>query len=336
MQLKTDKCPKCGKHNTILPSNNPLVQGVCVYCVTSSLDYGNLEHGDYFCRTYNLPFDPDRWVSLSTNYKEKTFEEYIKWVAAENKDTLYWDNPTSDLWKKLNDEWKLNTTHEELLSKIQPIKEGFLLRNRIKWGVNWSFEEIIMLESLFVNTLKAHDISNPMQIDAIKKACKMSVMLDRAIISQDSKEIKELSAAYSGFIKTANIDELIVASNNDVISTVAELCDFIEKNNFQMEYYDNVERDVVDATINDIKEYLRTLVSESVGLELVFETINNAAKLEAAKEKDNESFEQVSLEELYKNAVDRQNEEFDQELEQDAKDDFDFEDGDDDEFNYFG
>ena len=65
-----------------------------------------------------------------------------------------------------------------------------MYRNQIKWGQNYTFEELISLENLFVNTLNSNDVSNPMQKDAIKKACKMSIALDRAISSGDSKEIK--------------------------------------------------------------------------------------------------------------------------------------------------
>lgn len=340
MNFKIDRCPKCGKDNLILPSNNPITPGVCFNCVVGALDYDSLLHADFFCRSYNIPFEPERWVKFAEHSKENVFKEYISWVADEYRDkTLYWDNPTGDLWKMVNDQWKYNRTHEELVAQIAPIKDGYLLRNKIKWGANYSFEELVSLENLYVNTLKANDISNPMQIDAIKKACKMSIMLDRSIVNEDAKEIRELSSAYQNFIKTAKIDEVIVAASKDVISNVAELADFIEKSGFVMPYYDNVERDVVDKSINDIKQYIRTLVSDAVGLETVFETINNALKVQDSKEADEQSFQKVSLEDLYGNAVSRQNQDFDEELEKediaDVYDDYG-DDEDDDEPKYFG
>lgn len=326
MNFKNEKCPKCGKINTILPSNNPLVPGVCNYCITSNLDYNKVEHGDFFARTYNLPFNPDKWIELVRLYKEDTFKEYISWVAEDNKETLYYQTKTADLWKKLDEEWRLTQTHEELINRIIPIKEAYLLRNRIKWGSNYTFEELISLENLFVNTLNANDVSNPMQIDAIKKACKMSIALDRAIISGDSKEINELSKAYQNFVKTAKIDEIITAASKDVISNVAELVDFIEKSGFQFTYYDDVARDIVDKSINDIKEYLKRLVLDATGLEVVFEGINAALKKEDAIQADAASYEVVPLEQLYQSSLNKNNDDFDEELEKEEFQEIDEED----------
>lgn len=339
MELKKERCPKCGIYNTSLPSNNPLIPNLCVNCIKTLVAHDNLEQADFFCRTYNVPFNPSRWIEMSTKFKDEMFVPYIRWVSETYKDTLYWNNPTEDLWKKVNEQWKFNTMHEEIIAKIAPIKDGYILRNKIKWGVDYTFEELIMLENLFVNTIKAHDVNNPMQIDAIKKSCKMSIMLDRAIVQRDSKEIKELTSAYSSFIKTANIAELIITANRDVITTVADLCDFIEKNNFQMPYYDNVERDIVDVTINDMKDFIRTLVADSVGLELTFETINNALRMELEGNAKKESFEKVSLEDLYKNQIDRQSEDFDSDLSEEESTGLDeslFEEEGGDDYEFFG
>ncbi len=167
-----------------------------------------------------------------------------------------------------------------------------------------------------------------MQKDAIKKACKMSVALDRAILNGDSKEINELSKAYQNFVKTAKIDDLITASSQDVVSNVAQLVKFIEDEGFEFSYYDDVDRDIVDKSMKDIQQFLQRLVLDSTGLESVFETISSALKTEDALKKDAESYKKVPLEDLYANALNRQSEEFDQELE-DA--DLDFEE-DENEF----
>jgi hypothetical protein len=168
-----------------------------------------------------------------------------------------------------------------------------------------------------------------MQKDAIKKACKMSIALDRAILNGDSKEINELSKAYQNFVKTAKIDDLITASSQDVISNVAQLVKFIEDEGFQFQYYDDVDRDIVDKSMKDIQQFLQRLVLDSTGLESVFETISSALKTEDSVKKDAESYERVPLEDLYHNALDRQSEEFDRELE-DVE--LDFEETDKDEF----
>jgi len=315
MDLKVNKCSKCGKTHTILPSRNPLLPEICTQCVIETFDYKNIEDADFFCRTYNIPFDPRIWIKMADEYKQNTFKEYVR-LQFEDEDESEYEHNNTDLWKTLNEEWGLVQTHEELIARIRPIKEGYMLRNQIKWGSNYTFEELITLENLFLNTLKANDVSNPMQKDAIKKACKMSVALDRAIMNGDSKEINELSKAYQNFVKTAKIDDLITASSQDVISNVAQLVKFIEDEGFEFTYYDDVDRDIVDKSLKDIQQFLQRLVLDATGLESVFETINSALKTEDAVKKDAESYEKVPLDELYAQALERQSEEFDQELDE--------------------
>ena len=313
MDLKINTCSKCGQKHTILPSNNPLVPKICTKCVIQAINYNDMEQADFFCRTYNIPFDPNIWIKMAKEYKENMFKHYVDFHMEDEE--VGYEHDNMDLWKEMNKEWGLVQTHEELISRIKPIKQGYMLRNQIKWGTNYTFEELIMLESLYLNTLRANDVSNPMQKDAIKKACKMSIALDRAILNGDSKEINELSKAYQNFVKTAKIDDLITASSQEVISNVAQLVKFIEDEGFQFTYYDNVDRDIVDKSMKDMQEFLQRLVLDATGLESVFETINNALKTKDELEKESESFKQVPLEELYSAALERQGEDFDKELE---------------------
>lgn len=59
MKFNVNKCPQCGKNHTLMYSNNPIVEPICFDCINAQLDYNNLEHAEFFCRTYNLPMKPD-------------------------------------------------------------------------------------------------------------------------------------------------------------------------------------------------------------------------------------------------------------------------------------
>lgn len=317
MELKYGKCSVCGQNHTLVPSNNPIVAPICTKCLIEKVNADDLEEVNIFCRTLNIPFDPNLWTKMRKEFKQNVFKEYVSFYF--NEETNAYKDPDKNLWGRINKEWKLIRTHEEMIIRIEAVKEGFMLRNQIKWGANYSFSELIALESLFVNTLKTNDISNPMQIDAIKKACKMSVALDRAITGGETKEINDLSKAYQNFIKTAKIDELITASSKDVISNVAQLVQFIEEQGFQFEFYDNVDRDIVDKSLRDMQQFLQRLVMDSTGLETIFETIRAGVRTEDALKEDAESYEKVSLEDLFEAGQSRQNEEFDDELEKEAE-----------------
>jgi hypothetical protein len=181
--------------------------------------------------------------------------------------------------------------------------------------------------------LRANDITNPLQIDAIKKACRISVELDKAIAAGDSKGIKDLSTAYSTFTKTAQIDNVITAANNDVISSVADLADYIERCGGHYTYYDNVDRDIVDKTIKDLKEYIRDLVVNCTGLSSTLESITDAYKKSVEQKATDEAISSVSLEDIIKDQATAANADLDSELAQDTLEDAVIE-GDDDE--YFG
>lgn len=319
MAFKKGKCTRCENYGDLVFSNNPLVPSICIDCVHESIDVNNLEHADMFCRTYNIPFNPDRWTKiLEKTKKEKVIEIYTKQFLNENKDNLFYKTTTSDLWKKANKEWEKTSKHIELIEKIKPIKKSFLERGIIKWGSGFSFEDLIQLENLFSTTVSAFDINNPMQIDIVKKACKISLMVDQSIMAGEVKDIKELSTAFNQLLKMAQIDEMIESANSDVIRTVADLVDHLEKSGFKFDWYDDVERDVYDKTINSMKEYLRTLVLEATGLEQELEGIRNQYEKAQVETGDKKAVDETPIHEIVEETKRQRMEEIEEELDSES------------------
>ena len=332
VEFRNGRCPKCGKLSEIIYSNNPLVSGICEKCISDNLDASDLTQANFFCRTYNIPFHPDEWIRLYEKCGEGVYKNYTKQFLSSNEENLYYQMATKDWWTELNEEWETCQTFEQLLAKIEPIKQKFIERNRVKWGSNYSFEEYVQLENLLISTLRANDISNPLQIDAIKKSCRISVELDKAIEAGDSKGIKELSSAYSSFTKTAQIDAVIETANSEVISTVADLADYIERCGGKFTYYDNVERDIVDKTINDIKEYNRKLVMDATGLSATLETIMESYHRKVEEQATGKATSEFTLEDIV-NEQRAGNVQFDKELDDETLIDVSMEDEEDE---YFG
>lgn len=104
MDLQKGKCPICSNYGDLVFSNNPLVAPVCVDCVKKQLDLNNLEHADLFCRTFNLPFDPNKWIKMVERDPDKVIELYTKQFLAEEKQTIQYQTTTKDLWKMANQE----------------------------------------------------------------------------------------------------------------------------------------------------------------------------------------------------------------------------------------
>lgn len=159
----------------------------------------------------------------------------------------------------------------QILNKLKPIKDSYIDRGHLKRGEQYTFEELIQLDGVYSRTLKANNITNPLQKEAVKTLCKINIEMNEAIRNKDAKSMKDYSAAYSTFAKQADLEGMINDTKTDDITTVAELYDYMEKNNFQFKFYDNYPRDEVDATIKDIQDTNRRLILESTGLQSLLE-----------------------------------------------------------------
>lgn len=291
-EFEKGQCFKCGAKNaTLMKTNNPLDTGkICFRCIKENLDYNNLLHADFFCRTYNLPLNGELWIVTAEQFGDNVFEEYTQLVLSDesNQPNLAYEASTKDLWTRANKEWEKCRSFTEVLRKLKPIKESYTDRGRLKWGEQYTFEELIKLDSTYSRTLKANNITNPMQKEAVKTLCKLHIELDEAIRMKDAKAIKDFSSAYSTFAKQADLETMINETKTDDITTVAELYDYMEKSGFRFKFYDGFDRDEVDRTIKDIQNTNRRLILESTGLQSLLEEMAAARMRTAEEEATNE------------------------------------------------
>ena len=292
VNFKIGTCPKCGKRNVqLMFSNNPLDGGtICFDCINDNLNYNNLEHADFFCRTYNLSFNPELWIQTVKEFGPDSFREYAALILSqeENKPNLAYSASTRDLWSRVNKEWEKCRSFTEVLKKLNPIRDSYVDRGRLKWGEQYTFEEIIKLDSIYSRTLKANNITNPMQKEAVKTLCKLQIEMDEAIRMKDAKAIKDFSNAWSTFAKQADLENMINETKTDDITTVAELYDYMEKSGFKFKFYDGFDRDEVDRAIKDIQDANRRLILESTGLQPLLEEMARARMRTVEEEATNE------------------------------------------------
>lgn len=269
-----NKCPRCGKTGEVMLSNNPLSgPTICFDCLNKELDAQNLEQAEFFCRTYNLPWKPDIWLELLNKTNINVFREYTAIVleSDENKPNLAYTATTHDLWSRTNKEWEKCRSFTQILMKLKPIRDSYSDRGHLKWGEQYTFEELLRLDSIYTRTLKANNITNPMQKEAVKTLCKLQIQMDDAIRSGDAKAIRDYSSSWANFAKQADLEGMINETKTDDITTVAELYDYMEREGFQFKFYDGFNRDEVDKSIKDMQDANRTLVLESTGLQAQLE-----------------------------------------------------------------
>lgn len=107
---------------------------------------------------------------------------------------------------------------------------------------------------------------------------------------------------------------MIDSANTDVIRNISDLVQHLEENDFKFEYYDKVERDIVDKTINILKEHTTNLVLESTGLEATLNQIKESYEVQKQLEVDNEAYKALPLEELLLAVKHQQEDEIEEEL----------------------
>lgn len=305
INFKNGRCPRCGKpHQTLMYSNNPLSgDPICFECIAANLSYNNLSHADFFCRTYNLPFYPELWTELAEEHGNNTFQQYTSICLEtypDDKTNLYYKSSTQDLWILANREWERTRSLFEILERIKPIKDSYITRGRLKWGEQYTFEEIFKLDSIYTKTLKANNITNPLQKEAVKTLCKLQIEMDEAIRGKDPKAIKDFSSAWATFAKQADLETMINETKTDDITTVADLYQYMEDQGFQFKFYDGYDRDEVDRAITDIQNANKRFILEATGLQPLLEDMirqqketneNNYASSEEAQQ-------EISLKEL--------------------------------------
>lgn len=301
VKFKLGICPKCGRKAVLMYSNNPLSgETICFDCINNNLNYRNLEHAEFFCRTYNLAWKPELWMKLADESQEAVYRKYTELILddEENRPNLAYESQTSDIWKRTTKEWEKCRSFSEILNKLKNIKESYIERGRLKWGEQYTFEELINLDSLYTRTVKANNIVNPLQKEAVKALCKIHIEMNEAIRAKDAKALKDFSTTYATFAKQADLEGMINETKTDDITTVAELYDYMEKNGFQFKFNDGFDRDEVDRTIKDIQEYLRRLVLESTGLQPLLEEMMRTKTQTAEEEKTAQATASTTLEDL--------------------------------------
>lgn len=239
-------------------------------------------------------------MKLAEEYQEATFRKYTELILdmPENRPNLAYETSTHDIWSRTNKEWEKCRSFTEILNKLANIKESYIDRSRLKWGEQYTFEELIQLDSLYTRTVKANNIINPLQKEAVKALCKIHIEMDEAIRAKDVKALKDLSTSYATFAKQADLEGMINETKTDDITTVAELYDYMEKNGFQFKFNDGFARDEVDRTIKDMQEYLRRLVLESTGLQPLLEEMMRKKMETAEEEQTLQATTQTSLEDM--------------------------------------
>ena len=157
---------------------------------------------------------------------------------------------------------------------------------RLKWGKAYKPEEWVRLEQLYEEMMASYDIQGAGHIDTLKLLCKTSLKANQLIDIGDVEGFQKMSKVYDSLMKSGKFTAAQnKAESGEFVDSIAELVELCEKEGFIPRFYISQPNDRVDETLQDLKYYTNTLVTEEMNLgNLIESAVKEMAKQEAKEE----------------------------------------------------
>ena len=171
---------------------------------------------------------------------------------------------------------------------------------RIKWGKTYKPEEWITLEKLYEEMMSSYDIQGAGHIDTLKLLCKTSLKANQLIDIGDIEGFQKMSKVYDSLMKSGKFTAAQnKAESGEYVDSISELVEVCEREGFIPRYYVDGPQDRVDETLQDMKNYTRTLVTEEMNLgNLIENAVKEMARAENKEEDEDIEDEIMTMEEL--------------------------------------
>ena len=161
---------------------------------------------------------------------------------------------------------------------------------RLKWGKAYKPEEWVKLEQLYNDMMNSYDIQGAGHEDNLKLLCKTSLKANQLIDIGDVEGFQKMSKVYDQLMKSGKFTAAQnKAESGEYVDSVGELVMLCEQDGFIPRFYIDQPNDKVDQTIEDMKRYTRTLITEETNLgNLIEEAIKNNQKEDEANLRAND------------------------------------------------
>ena len=176
---------------------------------------------------------------------------------------------------------------------------------RLKWGKAYKPEEWVRLEQLYNEMMESYDIQSAGHIDTLKLLCKTSLKANQLIDIGDVEGFQKMSKVYDQLMKSGKFTAAQnKAEQGEFVDSISELVTLCEKEGFIPRYYTDGPMDRVDETLEDMKHYTHSLVTEEMNLgNLIENAVKQMAREEAKPSEEDSDDEEITLESLTKEIV---------------------------------
>ena len=170
---------------------------------------------------------------------------------------------------------------------------------RLKWGKTYKPEEWIALEQLYEEMMSSYDVQGAGHIDTLKLVCKTSLKANQLIDIGDIEGFQKMSKVYDSLMKSGKFTAAQnKAETGEYVDSISELVELCEREGFIPRFYIAQPNDQVDATLQDLKHYTHTLVTEEMNLGNLIENAVKEMAKEEAKEEDEDIDDELDYENI--------------------------------------
>ena len=200
-------------------------------------------------------------------------------------------------------------SEDDLIDLGEELTDDDKIYLAMKWRRLYKPAEWVELEKVYKEMMESFDIQDADTKNTLITICKTYLKMNQAIDSGDVEGFQKFSKVYNELRKSA---KFTAAQNKDdkdeYVDSVGELIAMCEKDGFIPRYVTDVPQDKVDATLKDMNDYVKKLVTQDLGFG---QQIEDALKKIQIQKEMEESFDQdVELDdndfEEYHNAIEEQ------------------------------
>lgn len=164
-----------------------------------------------------------------------------------------------------------------------------------KWGRMYQPQEWVALETDYNQMMSSFDIQDADSMNTLILICKTNLKMNQYLDNGDIEGFQKLSKVSEGLRKSA---KFTAAQNKeakgDFVDSIGELVRICEKDGFIPRFATDIPQDKVDATLKDMNNYVKTLVTEDLGFGQQIE--DSLKKIMLQKEMNDAADQDIDLE----------------------------------------
>lgn len=181
-------------------------------------------------------------------------------------------------------------SEDELIDLGEELTEDDKKYLAMKWGRLYKPAEWVELEKTYKEMTESFDIQDADTINTLILICKTNLKMNQYLDQGDIEGFQKISKVSESLRKTA---KFTAAQNKDdkdeYIDSIGELISLCEKDGFIPRFVTDVPQDKVDATLKDMNDYVKKLVTQDLGFG---QQIEDALKKIQIQKEMEESFDQ--------------------------------------------